>query len=163
MGSEMCIRDRLEAPGKPFAAPVVPGIAGFHRLTVFMKQAEIEVETVGLMPAERARGTGETATDRPGGIEADQIQAFGSLSDFSDHLLGVRQRMLLRVVALPVVLVKQQVWILRQQWQGFAQLLQAFGQTLKINFVVARQRDICLLYTSPSPRDGLLSRMPSSA
>ena len=26
-----------------------------------------------------------------------------------------------------------------------------------------RINDICLLYTSPSPRDGLLSRMPSSA
>src|SRR5665647_1452950 len=26
-----------------------------------------------------------------------------------------------------------------------------------------RHRDPCLLYTSPSPRDGLLSRMPSSA
>ena len=25
------------------------------------------------------------------------------------------------------------------------------------------EADICLLYTSPSPRDGLLSRMPSSA
>ena len=25
------------------------------------------------------------------------------------------------------------------------------------------RRNICLLYTSPSPRDGLLSRMPSSA
>ena len=25
------------------------------------------------------------------------------------------------------------------------------------------ETDICLLYTSPSPRDGLLSRMPSSA
>ena len=25
------------------------------------------------------------------------------------------------------------------------------------------QRTACLLYTSPSPRDGLLSRMPSSA
>ena len=25
------------------------------------------------------------------------------------------------------------------------------------------QENICLLYTSPSPRDGLLSRMPSSA
>ena len=25
------------------------------------------------------------------------------------------------------------------------------------------QPNICLLYTSPSPRDGLLSRMPSSA
>ena len=27
----------------------------------------------------------------------------------------------------------------------------------------AAQTEICLLYTSPSPRDGLLSRMPSSA
>ena len=27
----------------------------------------------------------------------------------------------------------------------------------------AAQGGICLLYTSPSPRDGLLSRMPSSA
>ena len=27
----------------------------------------------------------------------------------------------------------------------------------------AEQANICLLYTSPSPRDGLLSRMPSSA
>ena len=26
-----------------------------------------------------------------------------------------------------------------------------------------RPADTCLLYTSPSPRDGLLSRMPSSA
>ena len=26
-----------------------------------------------------------------------------------------------------------------------------------------RNKEICLLYTSPSPRDGLLSRMPSSA
>ncbi len=25
------------------------------------------------------------------------------------------------------------------------------------------QAKVCLLYTSPSPRDGLLSRMPSSA
>src|SRR5664279_2103216 len=28
---------------------------------------------------------------------------------------------------------------------------------------VAEQFGVCLLYTSPSPRDGLLSRMPSSA
>ena len=26
-----------------------------------------------------------------------------------------------------------------------------------------RTNNVCLLYTSPSPRDGLLSRMPSSA
>ena len=29
--------------------------------------------------------------------------------------------------------------------------------------VIAGQGTVCLLYTSPSPRDGLLSRMPSSA
>ena len=35
----------------------------------------------------------------------------------------------------------------------------------KVNFVVreALKEAGCLLYTSPSPRDGLLSRMPSSA
>ena len=30
-------------------------------------------------------------------------------------------------------------------------------------FVVDGRAESCLLYTSPSPRDGLLSRMPSSA
>ena len=28
---------------------------------------------------------------------------------------------------------------------------------------LSAQFNVCLLYTSPSPRDGLLSRMPSSA
>ena len=31
------------------------------------------------------------------------------------------------------------------------------------NFNISDQVIVCLLYTSPSPRDGLLSRMPSSA
>ena len=34
---------------------------------------------------------------------------------------------------------------------------------LKIQFLRFISFTICLLYTSPSPRDGLLSRMPSSA
>ena len=50
---------------------------------------------------------------------------------------------------------------------------QALAQeTVKIGLIVpltggqastGKQIDNCLLYTSPSPRDGLLSRMPSSA
>ena len=32
-----------------------------------------------------------------------------------------------------------------------------------IGKITVRENDVCLLYTSPSPRDGLLSRMPSSA
>ena len=31
------------------------------------------------------------------------------------------------------------------------------------HFTAIAETDPCLLYTSPSPRDGLLSRMPSSA
>ena len=42
------------------------------------------------------------------------------------------------------------------------------GRIAEINDIIARANVIdvnklCLLYTSPSPRDGLLSRMPSSA
>ena len=42
---------------------------------------------------------------------------------------------------------------------GVAELFAAEGCNLHLT---ARSKD-CLLYTSPSPRDGLLSRMPSSA
>ena len=31
------------------------------------------------------------------------------------------------------------------------------------NIIIGKGSNVCLLYTSPSPRDGLLSRMPSSA
>ena len=37
------------------------------------------------------------------------------------------------------------------------------GIPIMPSFGQVAQRNICLLYTSPSPRDGLLSRMPSSA
>ena len=37
------------------------------------------------------------------------------------------------------------------------------GATLEQFLDMVDQVSICLLYTSPSPRDGLLSRMPSSA
>ena len=40
----------------------------------------------------------------------------------------------------------------------------AVGQgDLSLALAGAELIDLCLLYTSPSPRDGLLSRMPSSA
>ena len=44
---------------------------------------------------------------------------------------------------------------------GFITFLNFLLQS--INIFLQRFDDSCLLYTSPSPRDGLLSRMPSSA
>ena len=40
------------------------------------------------------------------------------------------------------------------QWEAAASLAMSFGETM---------RHVCLLYTSPSPRDRTRSRMPSSA
>ena len=37
------------------------------------------------------------------------------------------------------------------------------AETAPINHAASELEHVCLLYTSPSPRDGLLSRMPSSA
>ena len=47
---------------------------------------------------------------------------------------------------------------LRSMSQGRAQYTMIFDHYDQVPQAVA-----CLLYTSPSPRDGLLSRMPSSA
>ena len=52
-------------------------------------------------------------------------------------------------------IVLQQLLLTRQSF-GRSALLLSGGGTFGMNH-------ICLLYTSPSPRDGLLSRMPSSA
>ena len=43
-------------------------------------------------------------------------------------------------------------------------ILSRAGNQLTLDALVVDDLDVdCLLYTSPSPRDGLLSRMPSSA
>ena len=39
----------------------------------------------------------------------------------------------------------------------------AFGTGIRQEVLLSNMSIACLLYTSPSPRDGLLSRMPSSA
>ena len=46
---------------------------------------------------------------------------------------------------------------------SFQDQLQQFYLDEGVVAVLDRGSDACLLYTSPSPRDGLLSRMPSSA
>ena len=45
----------------------------------------------------------------------------------------------------------------------YLQLMRAPFRNPLGQFVTALTNWLCLLYTSPSPRDGLLSRMPSSA
>ena len=56
----------------------------------------------------------------------------------------------------------------RERMLEVSEHYQHFGGKSPINdqnlaLIEAIKADLCLLYTSPSPRDGLLSRMPSSA
>ena len=67
-------------------------------------------------------------TGRPLG----QVQTFSGSTDLIDNLFSVRERMFLHVLALPAVVVEQQIRILWQQRQGFAQLLQTFGEASQI-------------------------------
>ena len=54
----------------------------------------------------------------------------------------------------------------RREWESVAAACAgegvAYGDFL-LRIVEIYRFEACLLYTSPSPRDGLLSRMPSSA
>ena len=45
----------------------------------------------------------------------------------------------------------------------FDTVLDVFGGTASVSRLFQEMRKDCLLYTSPSPRDATLSRMPSSA
>ena len=49
-----------------------------------------------------------------------------------------------------------------EEYAGRLQQVQAMGQMLEQQ-LLAEYNNVCLLYTSPSPRDRSLSRMPSSA
>lgn len=129
----------LQARGELGAVPGVPGVAGFDGFAIGMEQAEIEVEAIGPVPAECAVRTGEATADRAGGVDAYQVDAVGGLADVFQHPRQFGQRPRLLIVALPGVVVEQQVRVLRQQRQGFAQLPQAIGEALTVQFGLAGQ------------------------
>ena len=60
-------------------------------------------------------------------------------------------------------------WVLKTMMKDQTGVMRTLPKKDLVDFNVAMTAErlarngICLLYTSPSPRDGLLSRMPSSA
>ena len=75
-------------------------------------------------------------------------------------------RWILLILIVTILIMQTKIWISED---GYFQL-RALQNDLEIQrneniFLEKRNNELeaCLLYTSPSPRDGLLSRMPSSA
>ena len=61
------------------------------------------------------------------------------------------------------IIKKKKVAILGYGSQGRAHALNLKDSGVDVVVGLRPDSSTCLLYTSPSPRDGLLSRMPSSA
>src|SRR5665647_3772081 len=80
------------------------------------------------------------------GSGADQNRAMGQSAEFGQFLRVMRARMRPEDMGLSTTSTARRVPGLRRE-----EIAQLAGVST------------CLLYTSPSPRDGLLSRMPSSA
>ena len=65
---------------------------------------------------------------------------------------------------VPVKLVKDTLYLAMSDPLDFvAQEEVKVASRKRVIPMIVTRRTTCLLYTSPSPRDGLLSRMPSSA
>ena len=71
-----------------------------------------------------------------------------------DLLLYLIRKQNINILDIPVAEITR-------QYMGYVELMQSVRLELAAEYLVMAA--ICLLYTSPSPRDGLLSRMPSSA
>ncbi len=131
-----------------------------------MEQAPVEVEAVGLVPAEGTERAGEAPADRARGINADQVQVTRFAVEQRQHIAEFRERLLLLAVAVPGAFVQAQVRVDGQQWQGLAQLRQGIRQALAVQLRIATQGHLLLglatVADQPQLRAGLAD-MPGLA
>ena len=130
----------IEFAGERLGVPSLAGIGAFHRLTVVVKQAELEVETACGIPAERAPGTGEALILRPHGQKTDQIQARGRRNDLLRHGRAIQPHRFARQRAAPSLTVQAQIRVVTQGWQHATQVLQGLLQAQQILIEHATER-----------------------
>ena len=85
-----------------------------------------------------------------GGLAAGAWYLYGNIESERDR------------TSAQILLLNQQIAELASESSDTLGAQQNIERTLA-NFIGDQQRQICLLYTSPSPRDLSTSRMPSSA
>ena len=83
-----------------------------------------------------------------------------------DHLAGVAAPLNILNIDTDMIIPKQFLKTIKRTGLGvsaFYEMRYDEQGVERPDFVLNNEPYRCLLYTSPSPRDGLLSRMPSSA
>ena len=98
-------------------------------------------------------------------ISTSWALAFATLSRANVRVDVVYQYLPVRVAAAVdwLALVGLGVFMVCLTWYGFDVVAMSWAQSSTANSTLATPLWICLLYTSPSPRDRQKSRMPSSA
>src|SRR5665647_755395 len=129
----MCIRDRPDARPVP-GRPGSGGWTGRRRLVWIPK-----LSLLFLGPADLPWASNP-------GVARDRMAVMGQSAELGQFLRVMRARTSPEAAGLPTTSTARRVPGLRRE-----EIAQLAGVST------------CLLYTSPSPRDGLLSRMPSSA
>ena len=155
MGSEMCIRDRVKPETKEFQAEVNQLLklmihSLYSNKEIFLRELisnasdacdKLRFEAV----ANDALNEGEEQLAITVAFDAEAHTV-----TVSDNGIGMnRDEVIANIGTIAKSGTKQFMESLTGDQQEDARLIGQFG--------------VCLLYTSPSPRDGLLSRMPSSA
>ena len=85
----------------------------------------------------------------------------GLTNDERSSLVELRLEKAKRFIAEAEQMLSMELWDLAANRFYYSCFHAA--QALLIHYGLSAHTHACLLYTSPSPRDGLLSRMPSSA
>ena len=102
------------------------------------------------------------------------FQAIETMLSFDSGMIGFPLRLLAREIfdrcvgkvgTANVALVTGEEKIIPKNPKYYICTVEAMPQDISVDFIGIDEIQMCtcLLYTSPSPRDGLLSRMPSSA
>ena len=135
MGSEMCIRDRLEAE---------LGALAFGEVYTFGPTFRAENSNT-------SRHLAEFWMIEPEVAFSDLIDNMNLAEEFLKFCIKYVMANYPEDLEFLSIRLKEEERTLPQNQRSTMSLIE------RLQFVV------CLLYTSPSPRDGLLSRMPSSA
>ena len=114
-------------------------------------------------------GDRDPDSDGVEGLSASRMRLAASEDDFKTFRSGMPPEMKPKDARAIFDTVRQSMGMMNEAWE----IAPKYNyQTLRENYIqkkvfqigqLVENLNTCLLYTSPSPRDGLLSRMPSSA